>query len=89
MPPQSGNGGRFVVPLSFKVLAEEVVSQNTRLWEAITSAADFKVDPAVAVPSLEVVFFAEFDRDVGDFDADIFWVLHWRVKVEVFQVQSA
>ena len=59
MPPQSGNGGRFVVPLSFKVFAEEVVSQDARLWQAITSAADFEVDPSVSLTSLEVVFFDE------------------------------
>jgi hypothetical protein len=47
MPPQSGNGGSFVVPLSLKAFAEEVISQNTSLREAITSAEDFEVDPAV------------------------------------------
>ena len=51
---------------------KEVVSQDARLWQDITSAADFEVYPAVLVPSLEVVFFDEFFGDVRDFDADIF-----------------
>ena len=38
---------------------------------------------------MEVVFIDEFGRDVKDFDADIFRVLHWRVEVEVFQVHGA
>ena len=86
--PLSRNGGRFVVSLCFREFAEEVVSQDARLWQAITSAADFKVDPAVSITSLEVVFFDEFRRDVGDFDADIFRVLHWCVQVEVLEVNG-
>ena len=53
--PQSWDGGRLVVPLCFQVFAEEVVSQDTRLWQAVASAADFEVYPAISVPSLEVV----------------------------------
>ena len=64
MSPQSGDGGSFVIPLSFKAFAEEVISQNTSLWEAITSPADLEVYPAISVPSLKVVFFNEFGRDV-------------------------
>ena len=51
--PQSRDGGRFVVSLSFKAFAEEVISQNTSLWQTITSKADFKVYPAVSVSILE------------------------------------
>jgi len=84
MPPQSGDGGCFVVPLCLEAFAKEVINRET-----IATTAYFEVDPAIAAPSLEVVFFNEFGRDVGDFDADVFWVFHRRVKVEVFQVQGA
>jgi len=87
--PQSKNGGSFVVPLCFKVFAEEVISQDARLWQAITSAADFEVELAVLVTSLEVALFHEFRQDVSNFDADMFWVLHWCVQVEVFQINGA
>ena len=89
MTPQSGDGGRLVVPLCFQALAEEVVSQDARLWQAITSTADFEVYPAVPVPSLEVVFFDEFVGDVGDFDPEIFRVILWCVHVEVIEVDGA
>ena len=82
--PQSGDGGRLGLTLRFKALAEEVISQDARLWQAITSTADFEVYPAVMVPSLKVLFFDEFGGDVGHFDPDIFQVFHWCVQVEVF-----
>ena len=69
--PQSWNGGCFVVPLFFQAFSEEVVNQDARLWRAIASAADFEVDPAISITSLEVVFVAEFGQDVGNFDADV------------------
>jgi len=50
--PQTGDGERLVVPLCFQALAEEVVSQDARLWQAITFTADFEVYPAIPVPSL-------------------------------------
>ena len=84
VPPQSWNGGRILVPLCFQALEEEVVSQDARLWQSIASAADFEVDPAILITSLEVVFVNEFGRDVGGFDADIFRILHWCVQIEVF-----
>ena len=49
------------------------------MWQAITAVADFEVYPAVSVLSLKVVLVDELFRDVGDFDADIFRVFHWRV----------
>ena len=89
VPPQSWNGGCFVVPLCFQAFAEEVVGQDASLWQAIASAVDFEVDPAILITSLEVVFVAEFGWDVGDFDANVLGVLHWCVQVEVFQVNGA
>ena len=82
--PQSWNCGQLVVPLCLKAFAEEVISQDARLWQAVASAEDFEVDPAISVPSLEVVFVTEFGWDVGGFDAEILQVLHWCVQVEVF-----
>ena len=87
--PQSRDGGRLIVPLFFQAFAEEVVSQDARLWQAITSTADLEVYPAVLVPSLEVVFFDEFVGDVRHFDPDIFRVLHQCVKVEVLEVDGS
>ncbi len=51
--------------------------------------ANFKVDPTVAVTTRKLVLLNEFRWDVGDLDADIFWVGHWRVEVEVFEVNGA
>ena len=51
--------------------------------------ANFEVDPTVAVPTRKLVLLNEFRWDVGDLDADIFWVGHWRIEVEVLEVNGA
>jgi len=45
------------------------------LGEAVHAATHFKVDPAVMDKVFECVFVDEFFGDVGDFDADIFWLV--------------
>ena len=82
--PESSDGGRFVVTFCFKAFSKEIVSQDARLWQAITSAVDFEVYPAISVPSLEVLFFDAFFGDVRDFDVDIFRVFHWCVQEDFF-----
>jgi len=51
--------------------------------------ANFEVDPAVAVCTCKLVFLNEFRRDVCDFNADIFRIEHWGIKVEVLEVDGA
>ena len=48
----------------------------------------FKVDPAVTDKILECVFIDEFFGDVGDFDADIFWLVQGGVEVEIFEIEG-
>ena len=45
------------------------------MGKAVRAASHFKVDPAVADKLFECVFLDEFFGDVGDFDADIFWLV--------------
>lgn len=45
------------------------------MGEAVHAASHFKVDPAVMDKVFECVFVDEFFGDVGDFDADIFWLV--------------
>ena len=51
--------------------------------KAIAALANFKVDPAIPVPTNAVVFLDEFFWDVGELDANIFWVWHRVVQIEV------
>jgi hypothetical protein len=51
--------------------------------------SNFEVDPTAAVLTRKLVLLNEFRWDVGDLDADIFWVGHWRIKVEVLEVNGA
>jgi hypothetical protein len=51
--------------------------------------ANFYVDPTVTVTTRKLVLLNEFRWDVRDLDADIFRVGHWRVEVEVLEVNGA
>jgi hypothetical protein len=59
------------------------------LGKAITTLANFEVDPAIAVTTSEVVFLDEFIRDVGELDANIFGIGHRSVKVKILPVDGA
>ncbi len=55
----------------------------------MTALANFKVDPTIAVCTCMLVFLNEFSWDVCDFDADLFRIGHWGIKVEVLEVDGA
>jgi hypothetical protein len=59
------------------------------LGKAIAAAANFEIDPAVAVCTCKLVFLNEFSWDVCDFNADILRIGHWGIKVEVLEVDGA
>jgi hypothetical protein len=59
------------------------------LGKAITTLANFEVDPAIAVTTREVVFLDEFIWDVEELDANIFGLGHRSVKIEILQVNGA
>ena len=84
--PETRSGSRFVVSFGFKAGAKKIVGQDACLGKTITSLANFKVDPTIPILTGEIVFFNELRRNVRDLDADVFWVGHGSVKVEVLQV---
>ena len=58
------------------------------MGEAVHAASHFEVDPAVADKVFKSVFFDEFFGDVGDFDADVFWLVQGGVEVEIFEIKG-
>ncbi len=86
---ETRSGSRFVVAFGFKAGAKKIVGQDTCLGKTITSLANFKVDPTITILTSEIVFFNELRRNVRDLDAEVFWVGHWGVEVEVLQVNRA
>ncbi len=87
--PEAWGRINFIVPLGKEARSEEIVSQDAGLGKAIAALSNFKVDPTVAVLTRKLVLLNEFRWDVGDLDADIFWVGHWRIKVKVLEVNGA
>ncbi len=87
--PEARGGISFIVPLDKEVRSEEIVSQDAGLGKAIAVLANFEVNPTVAVPTSKLVLLNEFRWDVGDLDADIFWVEHWRIEIEVLEVDGS
>jgi hypothetical protein len=51
--------------------------------------ANLKVDPPITIATLKIVFFSEFHQNVSNFNADVFKVWHWSIKVEVCEVDGA
>ncbi len=48
----------------------------------------FKVDPTVADKIFKGVFIDEFFGDVGDLDANIFWLVQGGVEIEVSEIKG-
>ncbi len=59
------------------------------MGKTIASLSNFKVDPTVPICTGEIVFLNELRRKVQDLDANVFWVRHGSVEVEIFQVNGA
>jgi hypothetical protein len=87
--PETRGGFSFIVAFGKKARSEEIIGQDAGLGKAIAALANFEVDPTIAVPTRKLVLLNEFHWDVGDLDADIFWVGHWHVEVEVLEVNGA
>jgi hypothetical protein len=87
--PEARGGISFIVTFGKEVRSEEIVGQDVGLGKAIAALANFEVDPTVVVTTRKLVLLNEFRWDVRDLDADIFWVGHWCVEVEVLEVNGA
>ncbi len=87
--PEARGGFSFIIAFSKKAGSEEIVGQNAGLGKAIASAANFEVDPTVAVSTRKLVLVNEFCWDVCDFDADILRIGHWGIQEEVLEVDGA
>ncbi len=87
--PETRCGRSFVEAFSNKAGSKEIISKDTSLGKTVAALANFKVDPAIAVPTNEVVFLDEFFWDVGGLDANVFWFWHRGVQIEVLEVNGA
>jgi hypothetical protein len=87
--PETRRGSSFVEAFGDKAGSKEIISKDTSLGKTVAALANFKVDPAIAVPTNEVVFLDEFFWDVGKLDANVFWFWHRGVQIEVFEVNGA
>jgi hypothetical protein len=87
--PEAWGGVCLIISLSKKAGLKEIVGKNASLGKAITALANLEVDLPVMIGTLQIVFFNEFCRNVSNFNADVFGVWHWSVKVEVLEVNGA
>ena len=51
-------------------------------------ALDIKVDPTIADEAFDLVFSDKFFWDVGDLDADLLWLVHGVVEIEVLEIHG-
>jgi hypothetical protein len=87
--PETRRGSSFVEVFGDKAGSKEIISKDASLGKTVAALANFKVDPAIAVPTNEVVFLDEFFWDVGELDANVFWFWHRGVQIEVLEVNGA
>jgi hypothetical protein len=87
--PKSRCGSSFVEVLGNKARSEKVIGKDVSLGKSVTALANFKVDPAILVSAQEIVFLDELDRDVREFDANIFGIRHRSVQIEVLEINGA
>ena len=81
--PQTWGGECFVVSFQFQLCPQEVVGQDSCLWESVTPMSDFKLDPSIPVGSGRIVLCNKFIWDSRQFDPDVFLFAHRCVEVEV------
>jgi hypothetical protein len=89
MAPEAWGEFGLIISFTKKAGSEEIVGKNAGLGQAITALANFEVDPTVWIATLKFVFLNRFNRNVCNFNADIFRVWHWSIKVEIFEVNGA
>jgi hypothetical protein len=87
--PEAWGGVGLAISLSKKVGSKEIVGKDAGLGKAITALLNLKVDPPVTIATLKVVLLNEFRQDVRNFNADVFGVWHWSIKVEVLEIDGA
>jgi hypothetical protein len=87
--PETRRGSSFVEAFGNKAGSKEIISKDTSLGTTVAALANFKVDPAIAVPTNEVVFLDEFFWDVRELDVNVFWFWHRGVQIEVLEVNGA
>jgi hypothetical protein len=87
--PEARGGFHLVVTFNKKAGSEEIIGEDASLGQTITTLANFKVDPTIAVHTCKLVFFHEFSGDIRDFDPDVLRVGHWGIEVEVLEVDGA
>ncbi len=58
------------------------------MGEAVHVALHFKVDPTIADKIFKCVFIDEFFGDVGDLDADVFWLVQGGVEIEALEIKG-
>ena len=64
-------------------LGEEIIGKFPSFLEAVDTFGDFEVYPNVVAVLLKVVLINEFLGNLVDTNADIFWAVERRIKVEV------
>ncbi len=87
--PEARGGFGFIISFSKKAGLEEIVGEDANLGKAITALANFEVNLTVTFATFKFVFLNGFCQNVCNFNADIFRVRHWGIKVDVFEVDGA
>jgi hypothetical protein len=79
-----------MVAMLVEAFFNEILCKDACLRETVHSLLYFDVDCAVIGSQVdEVVGIAKIGREVADFNAHVFRLVHWGVEVEILQVNGA
>jgi hypothetical protein len=80
----------LLVAMLVESLFEKVLCKDAHLWEAMHAPLYFGIDGTVVVGQVcEVLEFDKIGREVAEFHAHEFRLVHWCVKVKILQIDGA
>ena len=88
MFPEPRRVRHLVVSVWAKSLAEQLVSEYSRLWEAVNRFAYFEVDKTIFSMFVKVVLIDGCLQKNGDGHFHVLKTVHWCAEIEVLDVET-
>ncbi len=80
----------LLVAMLVKSFFEKILRKGAHLWDTIRALLYFDIDGSVIIGQVfEVVEFDKIGREVAEFHAHVFRLVHGCVEVEILQINGA
>ncbi len=90
MFPKARHDLALLVAMLVESFFKEILCKDARLWETVHALLYFDINSTIVVGQVcEVVAFDKIGREVAEFHAHEFRLVHWCVEVEILQINGA